>query len=767
MKKNRKRVLIASISGIATIVFVCVLVLFTYGNKSFESNDVIRNDEIILGDIANCTSSKKTCSSGTLQSDNKCHTQCEPVDYGSCVSMGGTMYGSTCCYDPGTTPNKETCLKCKGGYYLSGGTCHSCPKGYYCNGVVKRACPAGKYSEATGQVSCASCANLDDGADRYSSSEGATSCGSCKAEHNNDRSWIANSTHTGCVQDTVTCQNGEYKDADVCKPCPAGNYCNGTGVIPCPKGTYGAGEAVRSQCTACGANQYQDQTGQVSCKTCPGVVGDGGTSCTPRCGILNETQCNAASIYCEWKNGSCQIKQKACGDITDKTECQGRTDCEWDTSWTTYCHNKPVRLVSITDNTGPAYVTPDVHKTYILHALGDDGKLMGSNITWTVKASNSAALASSSCSAGNCKVVVKGWACQCTPPTATITVTAHHNVTGTEASTTIKVTSYGEWKKYDWNKEKPAGGLIWTTTALDSPVCKAYGGQKPDGTYANVYDRCCCGGGTKYNFCCKKDEGVGYSWKENQTKKECPTGYTIDESKNSNTCKIGPSACYKDSDGEYHWTNDPDSSWVMVSGISKEADCQKEEAPACYLKPEGGYEWGLFAKTDGYTKITAIKDEESCHEPADEACYVKDDDYKWASTPPEGYTIVEDATSPEECNKEEPACYVHGQKFEWGTYENVTGYIKLDEITSEDQCEVPEGEACYEDPEGNYVWGPYGDDDDYKLIPSVTDIGQCNNDVPTPSTAIDISKVVYVFMAILMAFGIGFIYYSSILKKNN
>ena len=53
------------------------------------------------------------------------------------------------------------------------------------------------------------------------------------------------------------------------------------------------------------------------------------------------------------------------------------------------------------------------------------------------------------------------------------------------------------------------------------------------------------------------------------------------------------------------------------------------------------------------------------------------------------------------------------------------------------------------------------------MVPSVTEISQCNNDVPTPKTAINVSTLLYVFMAILMAFGIGFIYYSSILKKNN
>ena len=91
----------------------------------------------------------------------------------------------------------------------------------------------------------------------------------------------------------------------------------------------------------------------------------------------------------------------------------------------------------------------------------------------------------------------------------------------------------------------------------------------------------------------------------------------------------------------------------------------------------------------------------------------------------------------------------------------------LEDVDSEDKCKVPETDACYEGPDGNYVWGRYGDDPNYTLVPSVTELSQCTKDVPVEPTASDVSKVVYVFMAVLMACGIGFIYYSSVVKKSN
>ena len=178
---------------------------------------------------------------------------------------------------------------------------------------------------------------------------------------------------------------------------------------------------------------------------------------------------------------------------------------------------------------------------------------------------------------------------------------------------------------------------------------------------------------------------------------------------------------------------------------------------------------GKYAKTTGYTLITSITDSNLCKTPTpDEACYKNGNSYAWTSTPPEGYSKVEGVTKPEDCAPEEPpACYLHGSEFVWGKYDRITGYIKLEDIESESECKRPEEDACYVDKDGNYVWGSYGSDSKYTLVPSVTEMSQCKSDVPVPSTGISISKLVYIFMAILMACGVGFIYYSSVVRKNN
>ncbi len=318
----------------------------------------------------------------------------------------------------------------------------------------------------------------------------------------------------------------------------------------------------------------------------------------------------------------------------------------------------------------------------------------------------------------------------------------------------------------------------------------------------DIYTRGCGSTGRRtYSFCCAKDDGTSYSWRTGQSSRTCPSGYTIDTSKNENTCKtVAVPACYVDGDEGYHWTNDPEPSWIKVAGVTKETDCKKEETPACYKDPKGEYKWGLYAKVEGYTFITSITTQDKCK--SEGACYKNNFDiYKWSETKPdeciqknscwvpqtnpevgntctyndqasceatEGYKEVPGATKPEDCAPDEaPACYVHGQEFVWGKYENVTGYIKLDGIDAKVYCKLPTDDACYKDPDGAYVWGDYSNDEGYKLIASITSIDKCNKDVPTPSTGLDVSKVVYIFMAVLMAFGIGFIYYSSVMKKEN
>ena len=87
-----------------------------------------------------------------------------------------------------------------------------------------------------------------------------------------------------------------------------------------------------------------------------------------------------------------------------------------------------------------------------------------------------------------------------------------------------------------------------------------------------------------------------------------------------------------------------------------------------------------------------------------------------------------------------------------------------DKPLSREQCV---NNMCYKDPDGDYVWGNYETEPGYEPLPDITDISECGPDVPTPPTGLTPSKVMYIFMAILRAFGIGFIYYSTIMKKEH
>ena len=228
--------------------------------------------------------------------------------------------------------------------------------------------------------------------------------------------------------------------------------------------------------------------------------------------------------------------------------------------------------------------------------------------------------------------------------------------------------------------------------------------------------------------------------------------------------------CYVNGD-DYKWEYTAPSGYTLVENVTKEENCRKEEEPACYKDSSGEYHWGKYATTDGYEVVPSIKNENACKKPSETeetyACYKKDNDYTWASSQPEGYELVPDKNTPESCAPaEEPACYLYNGEFTWGPYKNRNGYILLENITSEDKCKSTSN-ACYKDKNGNYVWGDYENNNDYEIVPGITSLEDCAPETPVPITDINVSKLVYAFMTILMAFGIGFIYYASVLKKNN
>ncbi|MBD5398937.1 hypothetical protein HDR60_05565, partial [bacterium] len=68
----------------------------------------------------------------------------------------------------------------------------------------------------------------------------------------------------------ITCSDGQYIKDGKCTSCPAGTFQKGnnraTSCTPCSAGTYSSAGA--SSCKTCGIGQYQDKTGQSSCKSC-------------------------------------------------------------------------------------------------------------------------------------------------------------------------------------------------------------------------------------------------------------------------------------------------------------------------------------------------------------------------------------------------------------------------------------------------------------------------------------------------------------------
>ena len=622
------------------------------------------------------------------------------------------------------------CHSCQYGEYFNGTSCELCHAGHECpDGINMVACPPGKYSEAGGQVGCASCANLDDGIVRVQPASGQTSCIRCEGDK------IANADHTQCVANATNCEEGQYSANGECHDCPPGKYCNGTGAIDCKRGTYAAVTGKRTNCSPCnGTNQYQDQYGQTQCKTCVGEVNEDHTACTPTCSSKT-TQSDCGTLEgCAWVNDQC-IYKPACSTFNDKTKCEARSDCAWDTTWTTYCHNKPNTVVSVTASTNNVYVAVDYPVEVTFTATDANGQPI--NVSW---------------SAGTNSVTKN---CGTISSTCTYTFNSHgcgtysFQATGTDVgggsatSKKVSATTYTTWGNGS-NRTSKTRPTEKTRESLKYKVgCEAIENiRENNGQYTyTAYNRCCGGGTSTYNFCCVKNDGSGHSWLTGQASKTCPEGYTIDNTKNASTC-TKTFACYMDSDNQPHWTSDPQPSWVVVS--KPEQECKDQEA--CFEDPTGQRFWGKHYDmiAQGYILITSIKDEDSCKNPSDDdACYINNEDisdYRWSKTPLTGYTKADGIDNPKECQPE--ACYIEKDKneFAFGKYKDNDKYIP--------------------------VYKTIEVDGEYKDV-LIIDKNECTTEVPVGPTDFDVAKLVYVFMAILMACGIAFIYYSSVAKKQN
>ena len=483
--------------------------------------------------------------------------------------------------------------------------------------------------------------------------------------------------------------------------------------------------------------------------------------------------------------------QGDCGKNTDgglKCFCNAAGGCSMQTASNTGFPNyepdaSKCSIASVTGNNIIA-ISGDETVTGTYTAYNSNGKSTNA-LTWS-KSDFSKMVLGSDCTGGNSSVCHVTYSNLNPCSNKTVKVTAASG--SSSASLNVTVYFFNAWSgptKYEAKDDADHNSKLHQTRTNEKFMndCDAYENWTQDATTgkwtADRYYRCCGSSGgntsTKYSYCCAKDDGTNYTYKTNQTSETCPSGYTIDRTKDSNTCKNSTVyKCFQDGDGAYHWTNSPENNWVEVN--KSESECKNE--PACFEEPNGTRVWGIhFDKiSQGYKLITSIKDETLCLNPSTtDACYVNNDDdtdYKWSSTAPEGYTAVTGVTKAEDC---QPAlCYwkESTQTFEFGKYANTSGYFKVYDaddrpIADINKCAAPDGEACYKNPNGDYEWGDFSKDSDYTLVPSITTITKCTNEEVVPSTGVDVSKLVYVFMAVLMAVGIGFIYYSTIMKKEN
>ena len=315
---------------------------------------------------------------------------------------------------------------------------------------------------------------------------------------------------------------------------------------------------------------------------------------------------------------------------------------------------------------------------------------------------------------------------------------------------------------YKWTTSSPGEGYTIDSTITSESACK-----KPvEPTYA-----------------CYVNQTTGdYKW----TTTSPGEGYTIDSSiASESACKkpVEPTyACYvNQTTGDYKWsTTSPGSGYTIDSSIASESACKKPVEPtyACYVnQTTGDYKWSATSPGSGYTIDSSIASESACKKPVEPtyACYVNQTtgDYKWSTTSPgSGYTIDSSIASESACKKPvEPtyACYVNPTTgdYKWTTTSPGEGYTIDSNIASESACVPPELPACYKDASNNYVWGLYHNDNNYTLVADILTEEDCHEIIDVPMTASDVRNIIYVFVGILMLFGIYVIYYSYSKKKLN
>ena len=746
MRENKKSILLAVISGIVACI-VCVGVVFTFptnksslkGNENLLPNNE-EEKEIILGDeTVSCATTLTYCDEGDSNHFSDEHSCMKRIGAATDNTCAGNYYNYMgICYQIYT---KHTgCATCSSGSYLNGHFCYTCPPNHTCAGEKEQ--PQPKPANTISNFDSSYVMNLED-----TFVLAATATAGTVTYSNPTTPGIVSVSGTtvtaiGYGTTTITATVGETEEyAETTKimtirvlhKCPAGQGDDPsatTGCSDCSPGFYSpANDGV---CHQCEAGTFS-ATGATSCVTVSAPC------CEDPYGTPH--QINELSGCQQAVAGGATVRPGACPTTANIVV----TSVTSSGSGTVYLNPASYNYEIDNEHSGGQYGFKTV--TYVAYDQ-NHSVIDGTKLNWNYNITGNAAKVVSAVANSNGYVVTYRGV-QCTPGTSTVSATAtgKNGATGSATSPTMTIVTlkYNKWTRSDWNKENSSNWpLLSNAETTDS--CDAVSDSYIEDEvtkYRYRYNRCGCGGGggTTYSFCCVKNDGTGQSWLTGQSSKTCPDGYTIDETKNSNTC-LKTFACYQDSDNNTYWTSDPQPSWVVVP--KAEQECKDQEA--CFEDATGQRLWGKYYDqiVNGYILITAIKDDTTCLNPSDDdACYINNNDetdYIWSKTQPEDYTRVDGINTAKECQPE--ACYIEKEKneFAFGKYKDDDNYIP--------------------------VYKTIEVDGEYKDV-LIIDEKECTNEVPVPPTDFDVAKLVYVFMAILMACGIAFIYYSTVAKKQN
>lgn len=742
-----------------------------------------------------CQNSVKViCEAGTYSSENGA-SACTPCSGEKEWSAAGATQCATCDGD-GNQANLEhtgcvnpTSSGCSAGYWRGQNGCEICPAGSYCpDGIRKIACSGNKINNEDGLTACndtcspgeepnaahtecvacvgnkistngSECVACPSG---QISNQSNTACytpqsycycnptsGMCEWRYSNVNNWelmssihsqeqcnaYSSATSAGCFQkNNNTYEWGSYGNSagytmvpgittsDSCEALNSGDPVGATYALSCPSGIIMLGETIACTYSTSGTATLANYS----------ITGVGTATGSIDGKYLNITAPSGATV------GGITVY----GITSDGNRTNSVSLIISDSSIPSTCQ---ISISTGSVSTSVSSETNDINSYYTVNVNVKGADCGGQKITYTATNSkNNPPAAEYTILDGHTsyttsfKVYTKT---SCSASTTTATLTNKNSSKVTISESQVKT----DWKSTDGHCEtSPAYTSFEAADRVGANVYYTnYGACENDAGngYRTKWTRGGCGSSGSYSFCCVKNDGSGQSWLTGQSSKKCPEGYTLDSTKNSNTC-LKTFACYKDSDNNTYWTSEPQPSWVVVS--KPELECKDQEA--CFEDPTGQRFWGKYYDqiTNGYILITSIKDEDTCTNPSDsDACYINNSDitdYRWSKLPIDGYTKVEGVTDAKECQPE--ACYIEKEKneFTFGKYKDNDNYIPVYKTIEVD---------------GEYI----------DVL--ITDKKECTNEVPVPPTDFDVAKLVYVFMAILMACGIAFIYYSTVAKKQN